>query len=930
MLDCKHHTKMKPFVRRLLGAAVSVAVLYSCASVGRLEGGPIDEEPPRFVTGSPLPGALHNKKSKISIEFDEFIKLEKANEKVVISPPQVQQPEIKANGKRVVVNLQDTLKANTTYTIDFADAIQDNNEGNPMQGFTYTFSTGAELDSMAIAGTLLDASNLEPVKGVLVGLHANLADSAFTTLPFDRVGRTDSRGQFSIRGVSPGKYRIYALMDADQNFKFSQPTEVIAFNDSVIIPSMERRMRQDTLWRDSLTIDTIVERQYTHFLPDDVLLRSFKEKTFSQRLMKTERLTPEKFSFYFTAPADSLPLMKGLNFDEKDAFVIEQTTGRNDTIHYWIKDSLLYQQDTLRMSLSYLYTDTLNQLVPRTDTLRIVSKVSWQKLQEKKQEEKEKAEKEKKKRRKKGEEEPEPTPFFAMDVYAPSAMDVYDYITLSFMEPIAGFNDTALHVRQKVDTLWQDVPFDFMRDSLDLKRYNLYADWKPGESYVFEVDSTAFHGLYGLFTDKVKKEFTVKKLEEYGQIFFNITGADSTAFVELLDAQDKVVRTVPVVEGKADFYYLNPGKYGARLINDTNGNGVWDTGDYAARRQPEMVYYYPQVLEFKANFDLIQDWNVKEKPLDKQKPDELKKQKPDEDKKKRKARITATTATVTAVGDIVIKRQRTAGLFLLAGLLCLCSIMPVQAQCVAKNEAFQSGEHVMYDLYFNWKFIWKKVGLASLTTNATTYRFQPAYRFNLLSVGSKKTDFFFKMRDTLTCYVSDKLEPLYFRKAAEEGKRYTVDEAWFSYDDGIATVKQRRTWHNPVREPQEMEYSDSRCIFDMLSILAQARSYNPKDYKIGEKILFPMATGRRVEEQTLIYRGKEDIEANNDTIYRCLVFSFVEYKKGKEKEVITFFISDDKNHLPIRLDMYLNFGSAKAFLKSVRGNRYPMTSVVTK
>ena len=215
---------------------------------------------------------------------------------------------------------------------------------------------------------------------------------------------------------------------------------------------------------------------------------------------------------------------------------------------------------------------------------------------------------------------------------------MYDYITLSFTEPIASFNDTALHVRQKVDTLWQDVPFDIMRDSLDLKQYNLYADWKPGESYAFEVDSTAFHGLYGLFTDKVKKEFTVKKLEEYGQIFFNITGADSLAFVELLDTQDKVVRTVPVVEGKADFYYLNPGKYGARLINDTNGNGVWDTGDYAAKRQPEMVYYYPQVLEFKANFDLIQDWNVKERPLDKQKPDELKKQKPDEDKKKKNSR----------------------------------------------------------------------------------------------------------------------------------------------------------------------------------------------------------------------------------------------------------------------------------------------------
>lgn len=201
------------------------------------------------------------------------------------------------------------------------------------------------------------------------------------------------------------------------------------------------------------------------------------------------------------------------------------------------------------------------------------------------------------------------------------------------------------------------------------------------------------------------------------------------------------------------------------------------------------------------------------------------------------------TATATAAGDTVTKKKRALGLLLLAGLLWLGGTMPVQAQCVAKNEAFQSGEHVMYDLYFNWKFIWKKVGLASLTTNGTTYHSKPAYRFNLLSVGSKKTDFFFKMRDTLTCYVSDKLEPLYFRKAAEEGKRYTVDEAWFSYNDGVATVKQKRTWHNPVREPQEMEYSDSRCIFDMLSILAQARSYDPRDYKVGEKILFPWQRG---------------------------------------------------------------------------------------
>ena len=168
-----------------------------------------------------------------------------------------------------------------------------------------------------------------------------------------------------------------------------------------------------------------------------------------------------------------------------------------------------------------------------------------------------------------------------------------------------------------------------------MKRYNLFADWEPGESYSIEVDSMAIHGLYGLFTDKQKREFKAKTLEEYGQIFFNIVGADSIAFVELLDGSDKVVRTVPVVDGRADFYYLAPGKYGARLINDTNGNGIWDTGKYSEHLQPEKVCYYPMLLELKANFDLTQDWNVNEREPDRQKPDDMKKQKPDEDRKKK-------------------------------------------------------------------------------------------------------------------------------------------------------------------------------------------------------------------------------------------------------------------------------------------------------
>lgn len=194
---------MKPLFRKTLGAVVAAALLYSCAGIGRIEGGDYDETPPRFIAGTPAPGALHVKKSKVTIEFDEYIKLEKPGEKIVISPPQVQQPEVKSNGKKVTVDLQDTLKAASTYTIDFGDAIQDNNEGNPLENFFYSFSTGNRLDTMTVSGTVLNAYNLEPVKGMQVGLHANLNDSAFTTLPFDRVGRTDSRGRFSIRGLAP-------------------------------------------------------------------------------------------------------------------------------------------------------------------------------------------------------------------------------------------------------------------------------------------------------------------------------------------------------------------------------------------------------------------------------------------------------------------------------------------------------------------------------------------------------------------------------------------------------------------------------------------------------------------------------------------------------------------------------------------------------
>lgn len=610
-------------------------VVYSCASMGNPDGGPYDEEPPKFVRSTPKPFAINSKEKKVTIEFDEFIKLEKAAEKVVVSPPQLEQPEIKASGRKVVVGLVDSLKPNTTYTIDFADAIVDNNEGNPLGNYAFTFSTGTTIDTMEVSGTVLGASDLEPVKNIQVGLHSDLSDSAFMKKPFDRVSRTDSRGHFSIRGIAPGKYRIYALMDGNQNYLFDSKTEMIAFSDSIIIPAMEDAMRQDTIWKDSLTIDTIKSVGYTRFLPDDIILRAFKEENDRQYLTRSERDKENHFVLTFSARADTLPTLKGLNFDERDAFIIEKTD-RNDSICYWIKDSLIYQMDTLEIQMDYLATDTLDRLVPQTDTLFLANKLTRaerEKLEAKAAEEKEK---ERKKKEKKGETiEPEPTKFLTLNVDAPSAFDLDRNVYLSFDEPVASIDTAAIHMEIKKDSLWEEIPFMFVADSVMPRKYEILAEWEPEKEYQLSIDSMAFRGMYGLHTNKVKQTMKVKKLDEYGTILLNITGADSTAVVELLDGSGKVLRQQRITpQNTADFYYLNPGtKFYIRLFNDRNGNGVWDTGKYSEHSQPEEVYYFPKVWEMKANFEFEENWDINAVPVEKQKLDEIKKQKPEETKK---------------------------------------------------------------------------------------------------------------------------------------------------------------------------------------------------------------------------------------------------------------------------------------------------------
>ena len=616
---------------------LAIVLIYSCASPGTPDGGPFDETPPRFLGSSPRPGETANKSKKITMNFDEIVKIERAAEKVIISPPQLEQADIKANGRRIQVELFDTLKPNTTYTIDFSDAIVDNNEGNPLGNFAFMFSTGDVIDTMEVSGTVLNAEDLEPIKGISVGLHANLDDSAFVKMPFERISRTDSRGRFTIRGIAPGKYHIFALMDGNQNFQYDSKTEMIAFSDSLIVPSSKPDVRQDTIWADSLIIDTIKTVNYTHYYPDDIILRAFKAEDDRQYLKNSERDKLNHFILVFNAKADTLPEITGLNFDSRDAFVVEKTS-RNDSICYWIKDSLLCEQDTLMMQLKYLATDTLNQLSLTTDTIYITNKQDKAQRQKAAEQAKQKEEKERKKKSKRGEKTDSITviPFLNAKVDAPSTLELGSNISISFDEPIVAIDTSAIHLQVMVDSLWQDLPYIFEADTVEYRKYWVIAPWEPEKEYQFSIDSLAFKGLYGLYTKKIKEtSLKTKAIADYGTIFLNLPQSPEYTIVELMEGDGKIVRRQPISNEKtADFYFLPAGKkYYLRLFYDKNKNGIWDAGNYEQHQQPEEVYYYPKSWEMKANFEFEETWIVDAVPWDRQKLDEIKKQKPEETKK---------------------------------------------------------------------------------------------------------------------------------------------------------------------------------------------------------------------------------------------------------------------------------------------------------
>lgn len=614
-------------------------MFVGCARMGNPDGGWYDEKPPIVVGSTPKDKETRVDTKKIRILFDEFIKVDNPTENVIISPPQMEMPDIKGAGKQILINLKDSFLPNTTYTIDFSDAISDNNEGNPLGNYTYSFSTGESIDTLEVSGYVLEAENLEPIKGILVGLYSQMEDSSFHTSPMLRVARTDSRGHFVVKGIAAGSYRIYALQDADGNYLYSQRSEKIAFNHDIITPSSKPDVRQDTIWRDTLHISDIKQVGYTHFLPDDIVLRAFTPIITDRYLIKTERAEADHFTFYFSYGDEQLPHIKGLNFDEWEAFIVESNE-KNDTITYWLRDTTLVNQDTLRMEVQYLMTDTLGEQVSKTDTLEMLSKQPYAKRLKQKQKEYDEWAKEQDKAKKKGQPYDSIMPIqpLKMKIDAPSQLDPDKNIHLSAPCPLAVVDSSMIHLYSKHDSLWYESKFLFHQ--LNTLEYELIGEWHPTIEYSLEIDSAAFIDIYGNVSKATKNGFGVRSEDAYSTIFITLPGMnEKNVIVQLLTNSDGVYKETKANKGQAEFYYVKPGDYYMRMFIDENDNGKWDTGDFDQDLQPETVYYYPDVLQCKAKWDLTETWNPTAKETFRQKPEKITKQKPDKAKtvKKRNA-----------------------------------------------------------------------------------------------------------------------------------------------------------------------------------------------------------------------------------------------------------------------------------------------------
>ena len=348
--------------------------LWGCANQGSPEGGPYDTEPPRLISAHPQPRATGVKERRFVLRFDEYVKLSSEQDKIIVSPAQIQPPRITANGKSVVIILEDSLRQHTTYSFYFGDAIQDNNEDNPLEDFGYLISTGDHIDSMQLSGQIVDALTYEPIADLLVGAHtaSTLTDSTLRRELFPYVSRTNRMGRFTLRGLPDTTYRVFALKDNDRNYKYNERSEGLAFDHTDYRTTLRDSVRTDTIRidsivrRDTLHRDSLVSYPYTFYYPDNISLRYSVPVVERQGLERHSRPDSLICRLEFLTEPRRIPRLRSLDRPHTADSLLYWATARGRAVDYWLRDPALIAQDSVRFAVTYQRTDSLFRIEVRT------------------------------------------------------------------------------------------------------------------------------------------------------------------------------------------------------------------------------------------------------------------------------------------------------------------------------------------------------------------------------------------------------------------------------------------------------------------------------------------------------------------------------------------------------------------------------------
>lgn len=607
---------------------ISEILLHSCAQMRMPEGGEKDTIAPIVISCIPDSFSTNFDSKKITIELNEFFSLKNINQVLVVSPPLSEKPIIDTKGKSILIDLNNELKDSTTYTIDFGNAIQDFTENNPLKDYQYVFSTYNVVDSLRIYGLVLDAQTHKPVENAWVMVYQNYNDSTpITTLP-DYIDKTDAKGVYSIQNIKGGKYRIFALTDANLNLLFDQPKEAIAFDTATYTPSLERITVADTLKieQDSLSFDSITYRQQKKYSPDSIVLYHFTEDRVKLYLAEFKRTENKRVNFVFSRECETVANIEPLSFEPTtDKWFVPEISPKNDTIVYWLTDSINYNADTLKFKIQYYKPDSVGNTYYHTDTLnmRVAKKDTKSDSNTDKTPKDEKTAKVKKGN------------FVVVkhNLEKPKIDLGQDFI-FEAAYPIKQINTDSIRFTEfKNDTTKIPVAFKIMYDSISPRKFVMKTNIKPGTKYQLMMDTTVITDIYEHYNDTIEKTFTSPREEEFGKIVFDITGTNSPLIVQMLSG-DKITKEIFIQKPQTvEFPYLSEGEYIFRVIVDENGSKKWDTGNYLKKIQPERIIYFQQKVKVKANIDNILPWDLSAKqplndlPMDSAKPDDKKPQK---------------------------------------------------------------------------------------------------------------------------------------------------------------------------------------------------------------------------------------------------------------------------------------------------------------